>query len=158
MKINFPFNFQLRVYFSRLEKREGACSKIFGQEDKHIVLWDFDNSELSKIIESLNLIQLWYKLPKIYIVSSSKNRYHAYCFTARTLREVITIISATPEIDTKYLRLGMVRGYYTLRITSRKHDDFKLVETIPSFIPDEVNPLDITIDEYMTINKGDNNA
>ena len=154
MKINFPFNFQLRVYFSSLEKREGACSKIFGQEDKHIVLWDFDDSDLTTIQASLKLIQLWYQLPAIYIVSSSPNRFHAYCFTARSLREVITIISATPEIDTKYLRLGMVRGYYTLRISSREHDKFVLIEKLASYIQDEINPLDISINDYMTTNKG----
>ena len=154
MKINFPFNFQLRVYFSCLEKREGACSKIFGQNDQHIALWDFDDSDLTTIKSSLRLIQLWYKLPKIYIVSSSHERYHAYSFTARSLREVINIISATPEIDTKYLRLGMVRGYYTLRISPRKNDSIKLVEILPSYMPDEVSPLDISINEYLTQNKG----
>ena len=158
MKINFPFNYQLRVYFSRLEKREGIASKVYSKEDKHILLWDFDDSELSKIKKSLRFLQIWYKLSTIYIISSSPGRYHAYCFTSRTFREVINIISATPEIDTKYLRLGMVRGYYTLRISPRNNDRLNLVDKLISNIKPEVNPLDVSISEYLTANKGGQNA
>ena len=158
MKINFPFSYQLRLYFSRLEKREGICSKVYKEDDKHILLWDFDDVRLPKIIKSLTAKQIQYKLPIIYIVTSSPKRFHAYCFASRTFREVIHIISGTPEIDTKYLRLGMIRGYYTLRISSRTTDDFILIKTLSSSVLDEVNPLDISINEYMTINKGGHNA
>ena len=158
MKINLPLNYQLRLYFSRLEKREGVASKVYGIDDKHILLWDFDDIKLSIIKKSLRFMQIWYKLPTIYIISSSPNRYHAYCFASRTFREVINILSATPEIDIKYLRLGMVRGYYTLRISSRKNDNIALVHKLTSSIKPEVNPLDISISEYMTINKGEQNA
>lgn len=154
MKINFPFNYQLRLYFSCLEKREGICSKVYQEDDKHILLWDFDDIRLSKLIKSLTAKQIQYKLPTIYIVASSSKRYHAYCFASRTFREVVHIISGTPEIDIKYLRLGMLRGYYTLRISSRTTDDFVLVKTLTSVISNEVNPLDISISEYMTRNKG----
>ena len=158
MKINFPFSYQLRFYFSRLEKREGICSKVYQEDDRHILLWDFDDARLPKIIKSLTAKQIQYKLPTIYIIISSPKRFHAYCFASRTFREVIHIISGTPEIDTKYLRLGMVRGYYTLRISSRTANDFVLIKTLISIIPDEVNPLDISISEYLTINKGGKNA
>ena len=158
MKIIFPFNYQLRVYFSRLEKREGVCSNVYREDDKHILLWDFDDVRLSNIIKTLTAKQIQYKLPTIYIVTSSPKRFHAYCFVSRTFREIIHILSGTPEIDTKYLRLGMVRGYYTLRISSRTTDDFILIKTLSSFVLDEVNPLDISINEYMTTNKGVHNV
>ena len=158
MKINFPFNLQLRLYLSCLEKRQGACSKVYKEVDKHITMWDFDNVELSVIKESLEVVQKQYKLPTIYIISSSRNRYHAYSFTARPFQEIVHILSGTSSLDVKYLRLGMVRGYYTLRISSRENDDFKLITTLESEVLPEVNPLDITVSEYMTINKGDNNA
>ena len=158
MKINFPLNYQLRLYFSRLEKREGVASKIYKEEDKHILLWDFDNIELPIVIKSLRVLQKLYKLPTIYIVSSSVSNYHAYSFAARTFREVIHIISGTPEIDTMYLRLGLVRGYYTLRVSERKGEIFQLVKILNSVVPDEVNPLDVCVSDYMTINKGVKNA
>lgn len=154
MKIDLLFNYQLRIYLSCLEKREGVASKLFDKEDKHVLLWDFDDVELEVVEASLTAIMKRYKLPKIYIVSSSPKRFHAYSFTARTFKEVIHILSATPELDVKYLRLGMVRGYYTLRITPRKNDDFTLVKILDSYVKDEVNPLDVSTSEYMTANKG----
>lgn len=154
MIINLPFNFQIRIYASHLEKRTGICSVVYQEKDKHILLWDFDDIELEIIVSSLRTIQNFYVLPTILIVSSSANRHHAYCLTARTFREVIHILSATPEIDLDYLRMGMARGYYTLRISERKSDTFKLVYTLSSSIPNEVNPLDITTHDYLTMNKG----
>ena len=158
MKINLPLNYQLRLYLSRLEKREGVCSKVYQEKDSHIVLWDFDNISLPKIVKSLTKKQLQYKLPNIYIVTSSPNCFHAYCFASRSFREVIHILSDTPEIDTEYLRLGMIRGYYTLRISPRKSDKFKTVRVLTSVVSKEVNPLDVSINEYMTTNKGVHNA
>ncbi len=154
MKITFPLKYQLRMYFSRLEKRQGACSQIFTDNDKHILLWDFDNTPIGEIEQSLITVQQIYNLPPIYIISSSPYSYHAYCFTARPFREVIHILSAIPQVDLYYLRLGMVRGYYTLRITPRQNDTFQLVKKLPSNIPNEINPLEITLNEYWTINKG----
>ena len=158
MKINFPFSYQLRLYFSRLEKREGVASIAYGTIDKHILLWDFDNTKLTVINKSLRYIQTWYKLSTIYIISSSPNRYHAYCFSTRTFKEVINILSATPEIDIKFLRLGMVRGYYTLRISPRKNDNFKIVSKLKSTIIPNIDPLAVSISSYMTINKGGHNG
>lgn len=154
MKINLPFNYQLRLYFSRMAKRTGVCSQIYQQKDKHILLWDFDDTPLEQIEAVLLVSQMRYTLPAIHIISSSPNSYHAYCFTSRSFREIIHILSATDKIDLKYLRLGMVRGYYTLRITPRKNDNFVLIKTLPSVTENETNNMSITINEYLTVNKG----
>ena len=159
MKVNIG-KLQFRFYVSMLEKRTGVCSQKYGSPFEHMVLWDFDRFELSEIIISLRHIQKKYKLPNIMIVqSSSKGSYHAYSFTARPLREVITVLSDTPEVDMTYLRLGMVRGYYTLRITPRKNDvSFRIVKMLWSKYPDEISPLDVTTNEYLTSNKGGHNV
>lgn len=146
---------QIRFYISLLEKRTGVCSQQFDNPDKHILLWDFDYASLTDIVLSLVAVQLQYHLPNIYIVQSSPDSYHAYCFASRTFREVVEILAATTTIDITYLRLGMVRGYYTLRITSRKNEpNLKTVEVLESSFINEVNPLDVTINEYLTSNKG----
>lgn len=157
MKITIS-NYQLRVYFSRLEKRTGVCSQKFGEADSHMLLWDFDNANLSDISNSLYKIQRRYKLPPIYIIQSSPENYHAYCFASRSFREVISILSSTPEIDENYLRLGVVRGYYTLRITPRANEFFHTVKTLFSVNPQEMEYNDITTNEYLTSNKGGHNA
>lgn len=145
---------QASFYVKRLEKRTGICSQKETREDKHILLWDFDNKDLGRIMASLTRLLLRYQLPNIYIIESSPQRYHAYSFTARTFRETIHILSDTPEIDLEYLRLGMVRGYYTLRITPRQNDIFKTVKVLASIHKDEIRYDELTINEYLTTNKG----
>jgi len=156
MKIDIFNRYRMSFYISRTEKRYGVCSPLY-KSDKHILLWDFDDTPLIKVIDSLLLVQLSYKLPTIYILESSKNRYHAYCFVSKTLQEIIHILSCTQEIDLEYLRLGMVRGYYTLRFSPRKGETFKLIKTLKSDIPEETSPFDVTINQYYTTNKGDKN-
>ena len=147
--------FQIRVYASILEKRVGICSQNYDKTDKHILLWDFDYLKLKDIIKSLKIVQETYCLPIIYIIKSSPDSYHAYSFTARTFRETITILSATTTLDITYLRMGIVRGYFTLRISPRKNESmFKLVKKIWSIYPDEAKYNDMTINEYLTSNKG----
>lgn len=140
---------------SRLEKRVGICSQQFSNPEKHMLLWDFDYQPLSKIIYALLDVQEHYRLPEIYVIQSSPDSYHAYCFVLRDFIEIIHILSATPIIDITYLRLGMVRGYYTLRITSRPNEPkFSLVVKLPSKHKNEVQATDLTINEYFTSNLG----
>lgn len=159
MKINIG-KLQLRMYASILEKRTGVCSQKSDKTDKHLLLWDFDRVSISQIVMSLINIQQIYKLPSIVIIQSSpKGSYHAYSFTARPFRDIIKILADTPEVDLTYLRLGAVRGYYTLRITPRKHDPiFHIVEVLVSKYSDEMTHDDMTINQYLTNNKGVRNA
>lgn len=153
MRINLPFRCQLRVYASRLAKRTGACSKIPERLDEHILMWDFDDVSLADVIMSLKFIQGHYTLPPIYIIETSPNRFHAYSFVAMSFRLVAMILLATPFIDEKYVRLGVARGYFTLRISERQDEQFRLARILGSDIP-EVNPKLITMNEYLTSNRG----
>lgn len=150
--------YQLRIYLSKLEKRAGICSQSYNKPDKHCLLWDFDNAELEDIKLTLIGIQFIYNLPEIRIIKSSANKYHAYCFCARSLRNVINILSATPQIDMEYLRLGIVRGYFTLRISERNDSEFGLVDILKTGFIDEMSPLDVTVNEYLTSNRGQFNG
>ncbi len=158
MKINLPFNYQLKLYGSKVEQRVGICSQHIDSTDKHCLLWDFDyvESEFDLIVTLLRL-QTKFHLPNIYVIESSPNKLHAYCFKGCSFREVIHILSDTPQIDMKYLRLGMVRGYYTLRVTPRKGDSFRLITTLASFIKETITPMDLTVNNYLTTNLGGGN-
>lgn len=150
---------QIKIFVKILEKRVGLCSQKETREDKHILLWDFDNSKLVNIVKTLKRLQIKYKLPAIFLVKSSPFSYHAYSFTARPFREVIHILSDTPQVDMTYLRMGMVRGYYTLRITSRKNEGiFSLERLLPSIIKEEMDKSGMMINEYLTSNKGGHDA
>ena len=148
-------NYRLKIYFSKLEKRTGICSRSFNDLDKHCLLWDFDNADLKDIKLTLIGLQFIYHLPDIFIIKSSLSKYHAYCFASRSFLDVINILSATPQIDMDYLRLGVVRGYFTLRISERNGEKFELVDILKNNnYSDEISPLDITVNEYLTSNKG----
>lgn len=146
--------YQFRIEFKILEKRVGICSKKYGLDDKHMLLWDFDNTNISLLLVTLSKLQVKYELPDIYVIQSSPDKYHAYCFCARTLKEVIHILSDTQDIDMEYLRLGMIRGYYTLRITPRKYDNFELMKILSLGIKDEMKHDEMTVNQYFTLNKG----
>lgn len=154
MIINLFNKYQARFYFSQLEKRQGICSKKFNNDDKHMLLWDFDNEKLDSIIQELLRMMIKYELPSIYILRTSISGYHAYCFASRTFREIIHILSDTRFIDMHYLRLGMVRGYYTLRYSARRDGQPKLIKILASAFENEMSPLDTTVNAYYTTNRG----
>lgn len=157
MKINILNKFQARFYFSRLEKRTGICSKESNGEN-HMLLWDFDNENFEIILRDLKHVMHKHNLPKIYILKTSQTGYHAYCFTKRSFRETIIILAETSCIDFYYFKLGIIRGYYTLRFSGRKDGKPVLIKTIPSVYPEEMSHIDMTINEYYTSNKGFKNA
>lgn len=146
--------YELHAHLSKLEQRDGVCSKAFDCSDYHCLLWDFDNADFEHILRSLYKVQVTYHLPEILLCQSSANKYHAYCFAARPFREVVHILTATPEIDMDYLRLGIVRGYFTLRISPRNGEKIKLLMTIISQYPNEMQPFDMTVSKYWTSNRG----
>lgn len=154
MIISLPNNYELKIYLNKLETRTGICSNDFETPDKHCLLWDFDNTSLDNIKNCLRDIQHKYRLPDIYIVESSPENYHAYSFTARPFLRTIHILSGTPFIDLTYLKLGIVRGYFTLRISKRHNKNIKFITCLGSKYPNEMNPLDLTTNEYLTANTG----
>lgn len=155
--MHFDIRNKYRVYIRqlisirKLESRKGVCSKNL-ETDKHILLWDFDDDNLGLIASELHEIQRIYKLPKIYIFQSSAGHYHAYSFCSRLFREIVHILSATKTIDIEYLRLGMIRGYYTLRFTPKKGEKIHRIGEIDSIYPNEMSPDSVTINEYFTTN------
>lgn len=158
MKINLPLGLELNCYINKRYRRTGICSQKFDEQNKHMLLWDFDDVGINDIINSLISIQWAFLLPDIYVIESSKNHYHAYCFAKRTLKEAINILSLTSYVCEDYLRLGMIRGYYTLRISLRQGEQFKLVKKLLSKYPDEILPDEITLSDYITYNGGNKNA
>lgn len=150
-KFQIIFDCIIKLQFRKVEIRHGLCSKNY-ETDMHILLWDFDNDILESVIHELKRLQNKYLLPDIYILESSENHYHAYSFTARNLQEIIHILSDTKSIDIDYLRLGMARGYYTLRYSPKMNNRICIIGVLPSNVNYEMSPLDVTINEYYTTN------
>lgn len=154
MKIPLLFGHQLKLYLSKEYKRTGVCSKVF-KTDEHCLLGDFDYVEdFSGLLMELDRIQHKYKLPDIHVIQSSIDKYHIYCFCARPFMEIVHILSDIKGLDKAYFRLGIIRGYFTLRISERENEKFEKVALLMSLVPPDISPLEVTTNEYLTSNKG----
>jgi hypothetical protein len=124
-------NYRLRLHCSvrKYVEVEGVNSLLPSGE--HILMWDFDNLPLPDVYESLIKIQSGWDLPSIYIVESSFEHYHAYCLDSFPYPQVLNILASTIGLDTVYFKFGILRGYWTLRITPEK-GNFKLVQILYS--------------------------
>lgn len=120
----------------------GVNSKI--APNKHILMWDFDNTPLWAVIESLTKVQKTYKLPRIYILETKKDtNYIAYCFKKVSWRKCCEILAYTPNIDLSYYRFGVYRQQFTLRVTPKSGRKPTLVHIIPSNIAEDAYITDL---------------
>lgn len=106
----------------------------------HILMWDFDNVPLKKVKDALLVQQLMHVLPRIRILETqpSKN-YIAYCLTRCTLNKAIEIISSTQFICFNFLKWGVFRKRFTLRISHKHGKRPRLVHVMESDIVEDVS-------------------
>lgn len=144
MKLTFRLGkYRFVTYIAKTEKVKGVNSKI--DDEHHILMLDFDGVEdLNDLLQDLRRIQYKYKLPDIYVVESSPNNYQAYCFKKLTWREAIHIATDCKYIDMNYVKLSLIRGYFTLRIDATDTRPApKLVAVLQSRYPADVKPEDL---------------
>lgn len=132
------FGYKMHLSLEKVRIVQGVNSKV--DEDTHFLMWDFDNTPLPVIEASLIAIQEEYNLPKITIISTGKG-YHAYCFKACSWLKCRAILAATPFIDTTYVGIGLMRGYFTLRFENS--EEFKCVEILPGTTPEDLCYSDV---------------
>jgi len=153
-QLYFDVRLPIMLHIRRTAMRHGICSRIQGTNDRHILIADFDNVSLNELVHDLESLMIEFELPDIYIVQSSPNHYHSYCFTNRCLRDVVYILYGMKYVDIDYIKLGVARGYYTLRYSRKDNDnDMKIVHMIKSPYNDvEISPNEVTLNEYYTTN------
>jgi len=110
----------------------------------HILMWDWDNTTLEAVIAGLNMIQLMYELPNIYVLESLKNKnYMAYCFAKVTWQQAKEIIASTPFVCENFYKWGVFRRKFTLRISPKEGRKPELVAILTSPIPEACTPEDM---------------
>jgi hypothetical protein len=108
-------------------------------DGSQIAMWGTDSTDLKTIYRALVRIMLMQNLPPIYIFRSHPGGgYHALCLTRISLQRTIHLASALEEVDLRWLRACMARGYFTLRITGKNGREPEPVAIIPSSVPEEV--------------------
>jgi len=122
---------------------EGVNSRL--PSGKHWLMWDFDDVEFFNVKEELLEVQRKYKLPKIYILNTGvPYHYHANCFVSLEWLEARSIIAATRYVDNRFVAIGILRGFYTLRYSPVGGKEFQPAIILPSRVPEDVDPFSLT--------------
>lgn len=129
---------------ARTTKVIGVNSQL--EDGRHILMWDFDEVGLSEVAEALTPIQTRYFLSSIYILQTRYPNHHiAYCFTACEWRKVIEILASTRFVDLNFIKYGVYRGRFTLRVTPKNVTIPKLVLTLPGWEAANCNVDDLKL-------------
>ena len=111
-------DWRLYISISRRKPVLGVNSDL--GDGTHVLLMDFDNVPSGNILQDkLDKWAAGYQLSAVTVVESSPGNYHGYCFQRHSLEETTLILAGAPFIDGMHWRLGVVRGYWTLRISQK---------------------------------------
>lgn len=147
----------LRLTFTcaRIVKVGGFNSLL--TDGNHILMWDFDDKSLSIVETYLKIVQDYYELPKIYILETRKDSsYIAYCFKRLRWRKAVVIVASTGGVDWNFLKYGVYRDKFTLRVTDKGHGLPDCVSVLESDVPEDATIDDLaTWVKYETLKKKD---
>lgn len=121
MRLNWKFRikrFQASVVVGLVTKVQGINSNL--KDGSHIIMWEFDETDLGKVKAALFAVQVFHNLPKIHIAQSHPGGgYHAYCFKRMSFVESLHIVSGTELVDPNYITMCAMRRHWTLRLTDK---------------------------------------
>ena len=107
-------------------------------DGNHILMWDFDTKTLEEIKLWLRAVQRMWELPPIRISQTGKEHgYHAVSMARREWRMCVAIIAGTRFVDWNYLKYGIYRGHFTLRVGPKLFRKITYIGELKSKIPDE---------------------
>ncbi len=110
----------------------------------HILMWDFDEAPHSYVLDSLRKVQRVNRLPPILVLNTGKpHHYIAYCFKRHRFREALQIMASTEGIDVSFLKYGIYRGHWTLRITPKSGRKIKLARILTGFRDPDASPAEL---------------
>lgn len=108
-------------------------------------MWDFDDVKEEDVKDSLVDIQKHFRLPRIWLINTGIETYwHAYCFKALAWPDMLKILASTQYLDKVFFKIGVIRGYFTLRYTDKSRRDFKPAVILKSRYKEDVNPFELT--------------
>ena len=112
-------NLLIYGFITRTQSVTGLISKIPNGLDQHYPLWDFDNSNLDEVMESLETAKNDFMLNNIYIMSDKEGSYRAFSLTPVDFRTLLGIIIFTKGTDFQFFNWTVKRGYATIRMTEK---------------------------------------
>lgn len=128
-----------RLYGALTRSRQilGVNSKL--EDGSHVLMWDFDAVPGAfPVVRALRGVAMRHQTASIHILRSSTYGYHAYCFQRHGWPKTLEILADTPYLDPVYFKIGVIRGYFTLRIQDKKQGKLSPVETVSGFREEDV--------------------
>ena len=113
-------------YQSRTKKILCISSKT--KDDKHILIWDFDNIDYYHVLKSLSKSQSFYGLGIIYIFKSEWG-FNAICLDKFDIKEAYHIKFYTRFSDYSHTNIGYKQGNWSWKVNSDKEYVKKLMST-----------------------------
>lgn len=135
----------------RVEETVGLNSNL--PDGYHVLMWDVDNIAEEQLWNELENLRVNFQLPQIYAFKSSMTgHYHAICLRRSTWREAILAAGSLEHTDDQWLKGGVVRGYFTLRIGLKHGYEPEPQIIIPSDRDDDVALHElVNYDRYETV-------
>ena len=135
-------NRRLTFTFAKIAKVIGVNSEL--ENGRHILMWDFDEIPLDEVCQDLRKVQTRYLLSDIHVCRTKEpDNYIAYCFTKQDWRTAVEIVAQTPSVDWQFLRFGVYRGHFTLRVTPKNEREIKLAHRIEGYGLPDCKPSDL---------------
>ena len=136
-------NFKFSLVMGTVRDVKGVNSSL--HNGGHIIMWEFDEPDYTKVERWLWTTQAFHGLPAIHVSQSHPGGgYHAYCLKRVEWIESIAIVAKTEGVDPGYISMCAQRGHWTLRITDKGSGIPKFVATMPSGWPETVDPYELT--------------
>jgi len=144
IRFNLPRNRRITFTWAKIEDQVGFNSRV--SDGLHCLVWDFDDIDRNTLLSTLRFQQVTYSLPEIQIYKSRKDvdNYHAVCFKLLPWEKVVSIVAATPFVDWGFVKWGVMRGYFTLRMSPRNDSIPFLYAKLPSDTPSDCGWRDLT--------------
>ena len=96
-----------------------VCITSLTEDDKHILIWDFDDISYYHVLKSLSKSQSFYGLGTIYIFKS-KWGYNAVCFDKFDIKKAHSIKFYTRFSDYSHTEIGYKQGSWCMKINGDK--------------------------------------
>lgn len=97
----------------------GVCSNT--EDDKHIIMLDFDNIHLDNVYNTIINMQSRFNLSNFYLIKSAHG-YNAFCLSKRKILDIYLMLLKYKHIDKQFIELAYkLRGFFVLRMGKDKH-------------------------------------
>jgi hypothetical protein len=135
MYLRHRFGKWLVVFYARqVYGTGGVDSKL--ADGNHVLLFDFDGITVRQLETELRYVQDKYQLPTIHVLNTGRpDSWHGYCFYRCAFRKALQILFDCPSIDLNFVRFGIWRDHFTLRVINKNKRGIethsKLYSTVP---------------------------